>query len=177
MAKGFKDNKGKFHPTASSPRKRATQFFTQNPKLEGLEKNPDSRKASKLKEQKSEAELGKEARQHFDDWDWKRLKNRVEEETETFTVDQLLGMVDAEFIESVGGRRFKAIVLDDLLTITDRAFESGLSTGSSPEEISQNELKFEIAVDALKQSASENLKGDFGIEQNADNDLLLIKGL
>ena len=176
MAKGFKDNKGKFHPTASSPRKRATQFFTQNPNLEGRE-NPDSGKASKLKEQKSEAELGKEAREHFDDWDWKRLKNRVEEETETFTIDQVVEMVDPEFIKSVGDRKFKAIVLDDLLTITDRAFESGLSTGSSPEEISQNELKFEIAVDTLKESVNENLKGDFFIEQNADNDLLLIKGL
>ena len=176
MAKGFKDKDGKFRPTASSPRKRATQFFTQNPNLEGRG-NPDSGKASKLKEQKSEAELGKEARKHFDDWDWKGLKKRVEEETETFTIDELVPLLDPESIKSVGGRKFKAIVLDDLLTITDRAFESGLSTGSSDAQINENELKFEIAVDALKESANENLKGDFGIEQNVDNDLLLIKGL
>ena len=50
MAKGFKDDKGKFRPTASSPRKRATQFFTQNPNLE--ESNPDIEKVRKLQKQK-----------------------------------------------------------------------------------------------------------------------------
>jgi len=51
MATGFKDKDGKFHPTASSPRKRATQFFTQNPHLQGST-NPDSKKADELKNEK-----------------------------------------------------------------------------------------------------------------------------
>ncbi len=51
MAKGFKDDKGKFRPTASSPRKRATQFFTQNPNLQGS-RNPDSKKVDEIKNKK-----------------------------------------------------------------------------------------------------------------------------
>ena len=35
MPHGFKDEKGRFRPTSKTERGRATQFFTQNPHLEG----------------------------------------------------------------------------------------------------------------------------------------------